>query len=222
MKRKYIYLLIAMCLVMTYIIYTNVYANNEVGAVSEEKEGTYGSSLAQYEAAIIYDKLIEAFIKEFGKNDGYPAGYPHNYAGTYIDDYGKLVIQISGNIDIKLLNEEYSSYVNVNNIKINDEYFKADKLSDVVVYEKVKYSLNKLNYMKDDAINILSKHFTVIGSYIDTFNNRIVLEIEKEEFNSYDNIDDIIGEYFRKDFPLIVRPAEIMELLRNQMDIVIF
>ncbi len=223
MKKKYIYLLIVLCLVMTYIIYAYVDTDKESVTMpehdplkmTEEEKTVYGKALAQYEGAIINDRLITYFKKEYGERDGHPSSYPYNFAGTYLNDDGKLVIQISGNIDTELLNEEYSSYVNVKSIKDNDESFKADMLSDVVVYEKAKYSLIVLNYMKDDVAKILSKHFTVIGSYIDTFNNIIVLEIEREEFDKLNDIDAIIGEYFRKDFPLIIQFAEITELDSN-------
>lgn len=215
MKRKYVFLLITLFLAMTYIIYINVGIDKEGGSVPEEEKTTYGKSLTQYEGAIINDRLITYFKKEFGEKDGYPSSYPYNFAGTYLDNDGKIVIQISGDIDTELLNEEYSNYVNIKSIKNNDESFNADKFSDVVVYEKAKYSLNQLNYMKDDVTKILSKHFTVIGNYIDTFYNRIILEIEQEEYYKIDNIEDIIYEYFDKEFPLIIKPIEITELDSN-------
>ena len=223
MKRKYIYLLIVLCLVMTYIIYTNVDTDKEDGAVqklnslkmTEEESTVYGKALAQYDGVIINDRLMTAFKKKYGVKDGKTERYPDNFAGTYINDNGKLVIQISSDIDTKLLNEEYSSYVDIKNIKNNDESFKANKLSDVVVYEKAEYSLNQLHEMMDNAVNILNEHFTVMGNYIDTLNNIIVLEIEQEEFDKIENIDDIIDKYFEKDAPLIIKPGEIKELDSN-------
>lgn len=213
MKRKYIYLLITLCLVVAYIIYGGV---SEPDYLKTDEESTvYGKALAQYDGVVINDRLNAYFEKEYGEKDGQPASYPYNFAGTYIDNDGKLVIQISGDINQELLNEEYSSYVDVKTIKNNDESFKADKLSDVVVYEKVKHSLIVLNYMKDDVARILSKHFTIVGRYVDTLNNKVVIEIEQEEFDKAENIYDIIGEYFRKDFPLIIKPAEIVKLDSN-------
>lgn len=223
MEKKYIYLLIVLCLLMIYIIYIIVGTDKESGVVikqdsseiDEKESTTYGKALEQYDGVIINDRLMTAFNKKYGVRDGKTERYPDNFAGTYINDNGKLVIQISRDIDTKLLNEEYSSYVDIKNIKNNDESFKANKLSDVVVYEKAEYSLNQLHEMMDNAVNILNEHFTVMGNYVDTFNNMIVLEIEQGEFDKIENIDDIIDKYFEKDAPLIIKPGEITELDSN-------
>lgn len=232
MKRSIFTLLFVLCLIMSSAAYANnINTENEPEVVqafdtlkmSEEELAIYEEALAQYDGAIIYDRLIAAFIKKFGVKDGYPARYPENYAGTYFDKNGKLVIQISSDNNTDQQNEDYSIYIDIEEIKKFDEDFKANSMSDVVVYEHVKYSLNQLEDMMNDITEKLSKEDTPVwSSYVDTFNNNIVLEFEQEVFDSVSNIDSkvklfIRTEYPEKEIPAIIKPVEIENLAFNHI-----
>ncbi len=163
---------------------------------------------------------MTAFKKKFGEKDGFPTRYPDDFAGTYLDENGQLIIKISSDKNTKLLNTDYSSYIDIKEIKKYNDDFKADRISDEVVYEHVEYSLNQLNYMMNDAINMVREDLPVLGSYVDTLNNRIVLEIEQEVFDKINNVDDKINlyrnaEYPEKEIPLIIQPASVTQLTSN-------
>jgi hypothetical protein len=230
MKRRIFTLfLLILCLVTSSVAYANVDLEMEYGALpaldplkmSEEELEIYKQALAQYDGAIINDRLMTAFKEEFGEKDGFPARYPDDFAGTYLDESGKLVIQISSDNNTKLINSDYSSYIDINKIKEYDDSFKADRFSDVVIYEQVKYSLNQLNVMMNDAITTVSKDFPVMSGYVDTFNNSIVLEIDHEVFDKANDIDTRIAQYKEeqpeKDIPLKIQPAKARELIANHL-----
>lgn len=74
--------------------------------------------------------------------------------------------------------------------------------------------------MMNDAINMVREDLPVLGSYVDTLNNRIVLEIEQEVFDKINNVDDKINlyrnaEYPEKEIPLIIQPASVTQLTSN-------
>ncbi len=229
-KSLFIVLLLILCLVTSSVVYANADIEMEHVALpaldplnmSKEELAIYEQALAQYDGAIINDRLMTAFKEEFGEKDGFPARYPDNFAGTYLNENGQLVIQVNSDLDIKLLNADYSSYIDIMEIKECDDAFKADRVSDVVVYEQVEYSLNQLNDMMNDVIKTASKDFPVMSGYVDTLNNSIVLEIEQEVYDKADDIDAKIDLYIRteypeKEIPLIIQPTRITKLTANHL-----
>ena len=136
----------------------------------------------QYDAVVFYDNLISAFMAKYGEKDGQPAHYPDNYAGAYINDDGKLVIQVAASYDREMLNtdalKEYAGYVDLQKIKETDTGFKADSIDEILVFEETVFSLNELKAMLEISVDNVSKRFPVVGYYVDTFNNTINIIIE--------------------------------------------
>lgn len=205
-------------------------ANNFTSTVFDTDKMTmeelefYKKSIAQYDAVIVYDELIGSFIDQYGNKDGLPANYPENYAGAYINDHGKLVIQISNTNNqsityAKLLNE-YSSHIDLNEIKERDATFVAESIENVVEFEQVVYSLNELNVMMTDTINYLNNRFSTLGYYVNTLNNTITIIINKDEIEKAINtleIDNDFKSVVGYKIPLVFESGEISEPSLNHM-----
>lgn len=115
MKKKSIFILsIILCLSLVIptfamefdnVFYKNInsYEAFDEFKMTDEEYKIYKKAVEQYDAVVFYDKLMSAFIDQYGEEGGSPAHYPDNYAGAYINDDGKLVIQIKKDNDLKLL-----------------------------------------------------------------------------------------------------------------------
>jgi Trypsin. len=149
--------------------------------MTEEELVIYERSLRQYDAVIYYDEMISTFFDEYGEKSGQPACYPERYAGAYINDEGKLVIQIAIDLESELLTfddlyNEYAMYVDLEAIKETDEVFEAGNINDLVVFEQVEYSLNDLNLILERAVSEIGERYPTIGYYVDTLNNTVAIE----------------------------------------------
>ena len=144
----------------------------------------YEKAINQYDAVILYNHLITAFIEKFGYSAGTPECYPDIYAGAYIDDDGKLVIQVTSQNE---LNKYFSSYVDINAIIDSDPEFKSRTFEDVVKYSEVTYSLNELNRLLDDAAIMFGKNYPLLRTHIDTLNNIIIMEFEPTTYAKFVN-----------------------------------
>lgn len=181
----------------------------------------YEKSIAQYDAVIVYDKLINSFIDQYGEIDGQPACYPENYAGAYINDGGKLVIQITNAVDRIIPNaqvlQDYSVRIDLNKTKEQDKEFKAESIEEVVIFEQVAHSLNELNGMLVDSVISVNKQFPVVGYYVDTLNNAVNIILEKDVYKMAANTTDIYKSAFNKEIPLVFEVGEISEPSYNHM-----
>jgi hypothetical protein len=181
----------------------------DVNKLTLEELEIYQKAIAQYDAVVFYDKMISSFIDKNGEKDGQPAYYPENYAGAYINDDGKLIILVTAPNDSKKSRsdrlEYYSGYVNLQEIKKMDTGFKAEKIEEVIDFEEVVYSLNELNDLLVSTVDDVSREFAITGYYVNTFNNRITINIESA---SYEKATASIDKYrnprlaTNKDVPL--------------------
>ncbi|SCZ05276.1 chymotrypsin family serine protease [Alkaliphilus peptidifermentans] len=222
-------LLLVLCLSFAFSFFVVAHENDldvvdntsivlDIHKMTTEELEFYEKSIAQYDAVIFYDKLISSFIDLYGEKDGQPARYPENYAGAYVNDDGKLVIQISSTDDQNIINaqvlHDYSVGVDLNKIKEKDTQFKAESIEDVVVFEQVAHSLNDLNGMLIDSVNSVNKLISVAGYYVDTLNNSVNIILEQDAYeiavNTIDIYKDIKSDY-SKEVPLVFETGEINE-----------
>ena len=97
----------------------------------------YKKAQVQYDAVIFYDELINTFIEKYGEKDGQPVRYPDDYAGAYINDSGKLVVQVTKTSDHKISGtdsiKDYLGCVDILAIKEKDAEFRAESSEEIIV-----------------------------------------------------------------------------------------
>ena len=105
--------------------------------------------------------------------------FPDYIGGLYINDKEELVIQmVEKNIPLDSKNSEYSNYKNILNV---------DKTAKI---EYVQYSYNELYNINNKILDYYSKNKSngnVIGFYIDTKTNKIVVELKSIKNSEIEN-----------------------------------
>ena len=172
-------------------------------SLTHEELALHEKMYNQYNAVMLYNSLVTAFVERYGEMGGYPAAYPDSYAGAYLDDNGKLIIQVKA-LDEYLeskeaYNREYSAYIDINSLKDNDADFTSSSFDDVVEFAAAAYSLNELSEIMQLVTDSISEHYPIMRAYIDSLNNSVVVEISPLEFervvyNQTDALTDALTE----------------------------
>lgn len=197
------------------IYYTNTNSNAEFDTLkmTDEEYKIYQKAVDQYDAVVFYDRLMSAFIEQYGEKGGSPARYPDSYSGAYINDNGKLVIQIKKAEDLSILSKEvFNEYdiVDLNEIKKIDSEFKSDSIKNIVLFEEAAFSLNELNNILEVSVDEIKQQFLISGYGVDTVNNEVKIrfapEVYEKAIKKIDDYKEIISTTeelaYRKEVPL--------------------
>lgn len=227
MKKRILAIILAivLCMSLLTITFPNESANSASlaahdGFDCERMAAFYERMVAQHDAVVFYDRMMESFFVEFGERNGRPARFPENYAGAYVDDDGNLVIQITNNERSRTFVEDnlilYSRFVDFEELRRNDTEIVATSVCEFLLFEEVAFSLNELVEIMDFVVDNFKLKIIEFG--VDTYNNTVSIGLDADVYlqvqEQLEVFVDIVGEtFFYTDF--IENDARVLPVDRD-------
>lgn len=152
--------------------------------------------LLQQEALNAYETLYN----RFGQDEDNNYILPDDYAGEYIDDDYNLVVQLT--------TDDYSEYEFLHDV------------FDCVVFKTVEYSNNELTELAREArVSIIETEnmdkIEYVSSCVDVRNNKALIEIGTEDFNTRNNITP----YSYRNLPLEIKYIYIEDKVQQDSSV---